>query len=233
MIDIHSHLIPAVDDGSRTVEETVEMLEEAHRAGFTDIILTPHYMEGAYRTEISIIEFWREQLQKVVDSKQIGVKLYSGNEVYISAEMDRLFREKEFKTLNGSKYLLMELPINSTVKYVNSVIFKLKTMNITPIIAHPERYSCVNKDIEYVQFLVDQGCLIQCNYGSVIGMYGVEAEKNIKQLLDRNLVHFMGSDCHRPNTIYTAMEEIINRLKEITTEEQFKKITEENARKII
>lgn len=233
MIDIHSHLIPAVDDGSRSIEETVEMLKEAKNAGFTDIILTPHYMESAYRTEVAIIDFWREQLQKIVESEQIGVKLYSGNEVYISAEMDRLFKENEFKTLNDSKYLLMELPLNSTVKYLNSIIFKLKAMNITPIIAHPERYSCVHNDLEFVQFLVDQGCLIQCNFGSIIGMYGTEPEKIIKQLLQRNLVHFLGSDCHRPNTIYAAMGEIINRLKEITTEEQFQRITEENAKKLI
>ena len=136
-------------------------------------------------------------------------------------------------TLNGSKYLLMELPLNSNVRCVNSIIFKLKSMNIIPIIAHPERYSFVQDDIEYVQNLIDQGCLIQCNYASIIGKYGRKAEKTIKILLKNNLVNFLGSDCHRPNTIYREMKGIIKKLKKITTEEQFNKITEENARKII
>lgn len=233
MIDIHSHLIPNVDDGSRSIQETMKMIKEASKAGFTDIILTPHYMEEAYEPDISSIQFWKEQLQEIVNKEEIGIKLYSGNEVYIEDDTDRAFTQKKFLTLANSNYLLMELPLNSNVKYAKEVIFKLKSMKITPIIAHPERYSYVQEDIELVQDLVELNCLIQCNYGSVIGIYGRQARKTMQKLLKENLVHFLGSDCHRPNTIYAKMNSIIKELKKETTEEQFNRITEENPRRIL
>ena len=233
MIDIHSHLIPNVDDGSRSIKETMSMIKEASKAGFTDIILTPHYMEEAYEPEISSIKIWQEQLQNIVNSENIDIKLYTGNEVYIEEDLDKIFMQKKFLTLANSNYLLMELPLNSNVQYAKNIVFKLKSMNITPIIAHPERYSYVQEDIELVQDLIELNCLIQCNYGSVIGIYGRQARKTIQKLLKENLVHFLGSDCHRPNTIYAKMNSIIKELKKETTEEQFNRITEENPRRIL
>ena len=233
MVDIHSHLIPNIDDGSGSIEETVAMLNEAKQAGFTDIILTSHYMEKAYENKPEIIELWTEQLKKIVNNENLDINLYTGNELYISDNIEELIRNKQVLTLANSMYLLMELPLNSYVQYVGDAIFTLRAMHITPIIAHPERYSYVQDNIDFVQVLINQGCLIQCNYASIIGVYGRKAEKTVKKLLKMDLVHFLGSDCHKPNTIYKKMPKIIAELKKVTTEEQLNCLTTEDPKKIL
>jgi len=233
MIDIHSHLIPKIDDGSGSVEETVKMIEEARQAGFTDIILTSHYMEEYYEPEGEIIELWTQQLQNVIDNEPIDVKLYSGNEVYITENVIELLKNNKINTLANSRYLLMELPLNSNVKYAYEVIFHLKSLGIIPIIAHPERYSYVQNNLEEVKKLIEQGCLIQCNFASIIGLYGREAKKTIQKLLKQDLVHFLGSDCHKPNTIYKNMNKIMKELNKTISREQIMKITVKNPKMIL
>lgn len=233
MIDIHSHLIPKVDDGSKSIEETVKMLKEARKAGFTDVILTPHYMEGYYKTETEIIKIWTNQLQNVLANENIDINLYSGNETYITEELIELLNKNEVNTLANSRYLLLELPFNSKIKYLYEVLFTLKNSNIVPVIAHPERYTYIQENIEEAEKLVEQGCLLQCNYGSVIGNYGRKAKKTVKKLLKKDLVHFLGSDCHKPNTIYKEMKDIMKKLNKIISEEQMRNITVKNPKVIL
>lgn len=233
MIDIHSHLIPNVDDGSKSIEETVKLLKEAKNAGFTDVILTPHYMQGYYQAESEIIKVWTSQLQNVLRNENIDINLYSGNEVYITEDLLGIVNENRVNTLANSRYLLLELPFNSNIKYLEQVIFNLKNINIIPIIAHPERYTYIQDNIQEAENLVKQGCLLQCNYGSVIGNYGRKAEKTIKKLLKKDLVHFLGSDCHKPNTIYKDMKDIIKKLRKMISDEQMRNITVKNPKVVL
>ena len=228
MIDVHSHLIPAIDDGSCSIEETVQMIKEAEDAGFTDIVLTSHYLINYYETEANIINVWTEQLQNILDQKNINVKIYSGNEVYITENLDELIKNNIVCTMANSHYLLMELPMSSNVKYLDNIIFTLKTMKIVPIIAHPERYKFIQEDPDRIEDLIEQGCLIQCNYASITGFYGKEALKTVKQLLKNDHVHLLGSDCHKPNTIYKDMKNILKKLNKIISDEQLHRITVKN-----
>jgi len=127
----------------------------------------------------------------------------------------------------------MELPLNSNVKYAEEVIFHLKSLGIIPIIAHPERYSYIQKDITEVENLIKQGCLIQSNFGSIIGIYGKEAKKTLYKLLKQDLVHFLGSDCHKTNTIYQNMRKIMKELNKTISREQIMKITVKNPKMIL
>lgn len=233
MIDVHSHLIPAVDDGSRSIEETMQMIKEAKEAGFTDIILTSHYLSNYYETEANVLRLWTEQLQKVINQEQININLYPGNEVYICENIDELIKNDIICRMANSKYLLMELPMSTEIRYLKSVIFTLESMNIVPIIAHPERYSFIQKDPEKALELKEQGCLLQCNFASLIGLYGKDAQKAIKILLKNDYVDFLGSDCHKPYTIYKEMDSIIKKLKKVIPEEKLYELTEENPRKIL
>ena len=115
MIDIHSHLIPNVDDGSKSIENTFEAFEEASNVGFTDIILTSHYKPDSFEPKPDELIFWKEKLQEILDNKNIGLKLYSGMEIYISEELPDLIEKGKILKLANSKYILIELPINSKV----------------------------------------------------------------------------------------------------------------------
>ena len=219
MIDMHTHILPNIDDGSESMEETIKMLKEAKEAGFTDIITTSHYIENSYditkRERKNIIN----EIKSKSDIENINIKLYNGAEAYISNNIYELIEKEELPTLNNSKYLLMELPMNNKVLYLENVIYSLESKGITPIIAHPERYSYVQKDIKFVEELVERGVLFQANYGSIIGKYGNDASKSVKKLLKKKLIHFLGTDTHKSNSIYTQMNIILKKLEKITGKE--------------
>lgn len=233
MIDIHSHIIPNVDDGSKSVEETFNILEEAENVGFTDIIATSHYLPNYYETNSQELVFWKEKLQEVLNKCKRTIRLHSGMEIYVSDQMKDLIRENKLLRLANSRYILIELPMTSEVKYLEHIIYSLKSFNLTPVIAHPERYKHVQKNIDIIEEYIEMGCLIQCNYGSILELYGKEAKNTLKILLKRNLVHFLGSDCHNQDTIYKVIPNAIKKIKRIIGEKNFYIISTKNPKKIL
>lgn len=233
MIDVHSHMIPNVDDGSHSVEETFKMIEEAKQAGFTDIILTSHFLLNHYETNANELVFWKEKIQEIMNARNYGVNLHSGMEIYISNQIQDLIKEKRLLTLANSRYMLIELPLSSTVKYLDYVIYTLQSLSIQPIIAHPERYKYVQENPDLVEEYIDKGALIQCNYGSIEELYGKAAKKTLKILLKKNNVHFLGSDCHREESIYLVIPQAIRKIKKIIGEDEFYKISTINPKKIL
>ena len=233
MVDIHSHLIPNVDDGSKSVEETFMLIKEADRAGITDIILTPHYIVNSYEQNANTLILLKDKLQQILDKDKINVKLHIGMEVYITDNLIDLLKQNKLLTLANSKYLLMELPLNTNVQYLDMVIFKLIEDNIIPIIAHPERYKFVQEDPSKVRELIESGCLIQSNIGSILGIYGKKAKKTIKYLLKNDLINFIATDTHRKNTIYPLLEKGIKKIEKITGKEKAEELTNLNVQKIL
>ena len=233
MIDIHSHIIPNVDDGARSVEETFNILKEAQEAGFTDVILTSHFLLNYYETNAQELIFWKEKLQEVLKKQGTKINLHSGMEIYITNQMEELLENKKILTLANSGYMLIELPLATNVKYFDYVVYYLEAKGIKPIIAHPERYKCVQKDPDIVEEYIEKGCLIQCNYGSIVNVYGREAEKTIKTLLKKNQVNFLGSDVHRENGTYLIILDAIKKIRKIIGENKINELTTINPKKIL
>lgn len=233
MIDIHSHIIPNVDDGARSVEETFNILKEAQEAGFTDVILTSHFLLNYYETNAQELIFWKEKLQEVLKKQGTKINLHSGMEIYITNQMEELLENKKILTLANSRYMLIELPLATNVKYFDYVVYYLEAKGIKPIIAHPERYKCVQKDPDIVEEYIEKGCLIQCNYGSIVNLYGREAEKTIKTILKKNQVRFLGSDVHRENGTYLIILDAIKKIRKIIGENKINEITTINPKKIL
>lgn len=227
MIDFHSHILPQIDDGSKSLEETIRMLEEAKDVGFEKIISTSHYMEKYYEVD----EEKRLQLIKQINFQDI--ELYLGSEIYVTNEIVQLLKEKKASTINNSRYVLYELPMHSKNMNDKEIIYRLVENGYVPIIAHPERYSYVQDDIEYVEELAEMGALFQSNYGSIIGMYGEKAKKTVKKLLKQNLIHFFGSDVHRPEQIYPKIPKILKKLSKIVSQEKLEELTTLNAQKVL
>lgn len=233
MIDMHSHIIPGVDDGSNNVEETFNMIKEAKEVGFTDVFLTSHFLTHYYEPDAKELAFWKEKLQEILNNKNIDLKLHLGMEIYISNKMEELIKEKKIITLNNSRYMLIELPLSTTINYLDYVLYFLQTISIIPIIAHPERYKCVQENPSLVESYIDKGALIQCNYGSIVGLYGNKAKQVLKTLLKQNQVHFLGSDCHKQKSIYLLIPEAVKKIKKIIGEKKFYTISTENPKKIL
>ena len=229
MIDIHSHIIPNVDDGARSFDESIDILKEAKEVGFSDVILTPHFITDYNETKEDELIKIKEELQEENDD----VKLYSGMEVYIDEKMIDLVKKNKILTLAESRYLLIELPLSNSVSFLDYIIYALQSNNIVPIIAHPERYLMVQENYKVVEEYIEKGCLIQCNYASVLGYYGKDAQKTVKKLLKNNLINFLGSDCHRKNTIYKIIPKAIKKIIKIIGKDEFYKISTLNPQKIL
>lgn len=229
MIDFHSHILPGIDDGSKNMEDTIEILQEAKNAGFTKIISTSHYLEEYYECdEKNRIELLNEVKQNFQD-----IELYLGNEIYISENMIELLKSSKASSINNTKYILFELPMNTKTVLTKEMIYRVIENDYIPVIAHPERYSYVQENPEYVEELVDMGAMFQANYGSIIGMYGEKAKKTLKRLLKDDLIEFFGSDVHRPNQIYPKIPKIMKKLEKIISKERLEELTTTNAQKVL
>ncbi len=230
MKDIHSHILYGIDDGSRSIEESIQLLDRLYDQGVTDIILTPHYIENSKyncnnRKKTELLHELKQKYQKI--------NLYLGNEVYITENILELLKSEEIMTLNHSRYLLIELPMNSEIKNLDSIIFDLVRNNIVPIIAHPERYRYVQKNIHYFDEFRNMGVLLQGNYESLFNQYGSSAKKTLKKLLKEEMITFLGSDIHR-NGYTTHIELLEKKLARIVKDVTKRKmLLEDNIEKVI
>lgn len=230
MIDFHSHILPGIDDGSRNLEQSIAMVNEAKKVGFTKIISTSHYMENYYECN----ERDRRQLLKKVQENVQGIELILGNEIYITNNIIELLQNGQASSINGTKYVLFEFPLITTRPMNDKeVIYRLVENGYIPIIAHPERYPFIQENPDYLFELEEMGALFQANYGSIIGMYGLKSKKTLKILLKNNLISFLGSDVHRPEQVYNKMPKIIKKLKKIISNEEFEEFTEINPEKVL
>lgn len=233
MIDIHSHILPGMDDGSRSVEESFKMIKEAEIAGFDTIIATSHYMEGYYEKERHIREEWVKGLNDGLKRQNINVKILLGNEIYFSENILNLLNEEKAVTLNDSAYVLFETALNAKPINIKDVIYKMLSFKLVPIFAHPERYNYIQKDVSLLYDLKKMGVLFQCNYGSILGRYGEKAKIIMKKMLKANMVQFLGSDCHRENSIYVDVPEALSKINEIIGIAKLDEITSKNPMLVI
>ena len=233
MIDIHTHLLNEVDDGSRDVIESLTSLKIAEEAGFTDIILTPHYIKGYYDNDYEFIKPKIEELKSKLYDNNILVKLHHGNEVYISEDIGELIKNRTVAKLARSRYLLFELPQKSKMLTLNQLVEDIKAAGCVPVLAHPERYLFVQHNPNELIPLIQKGVLMQSNYGSIIGQYGKEAQKTLVKMLKSNMVHFLGSDTHRTGYIYGHFDRVEREFLKYISEEKFKELTTKNPRQIL
>lgn len=233
MIDFHSHVIFDVDDGARTIEDSIEMLLEAEKAGYTEIIATPHYIEGYYEVSKHKISEKIQLLNKILNKSNIRLKIHQANEIYITDSIVQLVNGGLASTLNDSRYVLFETPMTTEPLNLSQIVYQILENEKIPIMAHPERYEFIQKDPNKVYNLIQEGVLFQSNMGSLIGMYGKEAKKTVIQLLKNNMIHFMGADAHRPNSIYKQIGRALAELEKIVPNDKMVKITYENAKKVL
>ena len=233
MIDFHSHIIPNVDDGSKSVEETFELLKEAKEAGFSGVISTSHYIEGYYETNVNERSIWIKAISENLNKKQIKLDLYLGNEVYITKNILNLLKGNNIASINNSNYILFELPMNAKPMNMYDIIYDMLEYGLIPILAHPERYAYVQKEPELIYDLIEKGVLMQSNYGSILGLYGEKAEIIVKKMLENNMVHFLGSDVHKKNTIYPKIKEALNNIENIVGPEKLEELSSNNPKMVL
>ena len=233
MIDIHSHILFDVDDGSRNIETSIKMAKEAKAAGFDTICVTPHYLEPSFVNDKKNNDVVLGKLKTELVKQGIDINLILGNEIYITTNILELLEYEKVSKIGESDYILIEFPMNQELKYVKDILIELLSKKIKIIVAHPERYSYVQKDISYLEQFLDMGIIFQSNYASLIGRYGKEAEKTVKKLLKNKMIQCMATDAHRDNSIYFKMNIILKKLRKIVNNDYYNLLVNENQKHIL
>ena len=226
IIDIHSHVIHCVDDGSKSVEASLAMISQESSAGVTDIICTPHYRKGFFETEKQVILSRFDELKKA--SENLGVSLHLGQEIAVKNVFAEDVAKGKCFTMANSDYVLLEFDYNNPVD-ITDVCYDYKYCGLIPIIAHVERYNYVG--VREVEDIIEVGGLIQINSSSVVAKKFSKYRSKVDKYLKHNLVHFVASDNHsnRSFDLASAYEAIRKKYGE----ERARDLFESNARKIL
>jgi protein-tyrosine phosphatase len=233
MIDLHSHIIFDTDDGAKSIEKSINILKEAADAGFTSICCTPHYIEPQYTKNKAENKEKLEIIKEKLREENIDIKLYLGNEIYITDNMKELIDDGKVSTIADSKYVLVELPLTQKILNAEEMIEDLIFSGYIVILAHPERYIYAQKDLKYFDGFIERGVYLQGNYESIIGKYGIKAKKALKKLLKEQKIDLMSTDVHNEKSTYTKMHKVLKRLKHYAKNDYYDYITAECQEKIL
>jgi protein-tyrosine phosphatase len=195
MVDIHCHVLPETDDGAISLEESVAMCRAAAADGIRTIVATPHMFNGVY--EAPDKETINRKIATVMQACDACVKIVPGGEVRYSYEIFQEIGDSGARVrLNGSSYMLLEFPFRSMPPNVETTVFQILKVGVTPVIAHPERNTEIQARPSLLGDLIERGALAQLDAASLAGSFGREAQQVAKRIVEAGLAHFIASDAH-------------------------------------
>lgn len=235
MIDIHTHILPGLDDGAQDMENALLMAELAAESGVTAIVATPHCnLKGRYTN------YWGDELrcelasfQKALSKAKIPVTILPGMEIFGMEDVPELLREGKLITLAHSRYLLIEFPFQDYGRQATQVLAEVAAMGYRPVVAHPERYRFIQEEPFLLNRWTELGCLLQVNKGSLMGRFGRAAEMLSLSLVDRGFAAFVASDAHSPVVRTTWMMDVRDLLSEEYSENLARRLLEDNPQKLL
>jgi len=201
MIDFHNHILPNIDDGSSSLEMSLEMLENASKQGITDVVNTVHYQHPKLLGINISLDKIREEVDLIqieLDKNNIPIKIHYGAEVFFLPNLLDIIHNP-LTTFSHGKYMLIEFQFHQIPDIQKQELFDLKMAGITPIIAHPERYKPVQENSEFLTNWLEAGCIIQVDAGSVLGTLGQGAKNISEKIIKNGWCHILGSDSHDNN----------------------------------
>lgn len=197
IVDVHCHIMPGIDDGSRSMEETLKMLEIAQSEGITHMIATPHFKSGHHNASPEKVNGLIDDVQTAADVHGIDIELFQGNEILYHDELCEEVDEGKISRMNDTDYVLVEFMPSDQYQYIRNSLDEVISEGYQPIIAHVERYSCMVNDIENVREIKRMGVEIQVNASSIMGGIGKDVKKFLHKLLKEQIVDYIGTDAHR------------------------------------
>jgi len=235
MIDLHCHILPGLDDGAKTLEESVEMARVARSDGIKTIVGTPHLFRGGNSVErLNAAGEKLDELRRALEANQIEVKVLTGAEVHISHNLiTEVKNNRKSMVLNGSSYMFVEFPSETIYPGVKDLFFDLMSEGIVPIIAHPERNTVFAQNPGLLFDLVGMGALAQANGGSFTGLYGRQAADAVVRFLEWNLIHFIASDAHGTHSIPPRLSAAVARAEHLVGKVRASALVNDNPQAVL
>lgn len=196
MVDLHSHIVPGVDDGAQTKSQVRQMLRKEYEDGVRTLVLTPHYRKGMFESETELVR--KRAAYVIQESKNLGLdmQIYLGREYHANSDMITELKQNPYYRINQGKYVLVEFSSAHSFEKIRNWIYQMVVAGFRPVIAHIERYPDVMKDLARVEELVELGGLVQISTSAILGDHGFRLKGYTKKLLQKRLVHFVASDAH-------------------------------------
>lgn len=198
--DVHSHFIPGIDDGAKTIEDSVQLITAMHHLGYRKVITTPHIMADFFKNTPEIILSGLEKVRAVLKQNHIPIEIEAAAEYYVDYGFEQKLDEEKLLTF-GDNYLLFEISYMNAPSNLEHIIFKMQSLGYKPVMAHPERYNFWHMQFNRYEELVEKGVLLQLNINSLSGYYSMATKKIAEQLIEKNMISLLGSDCHHSGHI--------------------------------
>jgi protein-tyrosine phosphatase len=217
--DLHSHLLPGIDDGVQTIEESLEVIKGFKNLGYKKLITTPHIMHDFYKNDAVIINNKLAEVRQAMVNESVEMELEAAAEYFLDEYFLELINSEAELLTFGDNYVLFELSFVSKPMILKEAIFTLQTKGYKPVLAHAERYLYYHKDFNELSNLHNTGVLLQLNLLSLSAYYSTAAKKIGNRLINQNMISFIGSDCHNANQLTflanTLNSAVLNPLAEI------------------
>ena len=195
-VDIHSHLLPGLDDGVQSYEESEDVILHFQNLGYRKLITSPHVMSDTYKNTSERILARLKKLRTFLKEREIDMEIDAAAEYYLDEYVVKLVDENQKVLTFGKNYLLFETNFLNEPFNLKEFIFLATTKGYQPVLAHPERYLYLQNNLEKAEDLIDRGVLFQINISSITGFYSKIVQTTANKLIDRGWVHLLGSDCH-------------------------------------
>lgn len=229
VIDLHSHILPELDDGSRSLNESLAMARMAVEGGIREMAATPHCMEGRARE----VRFAWELLGEALQETGIPLKLHLGMEIFGTEETVRLLKAGKLFTLNGSRYPLVEFGFRSSGEEETEILKELVRAGYVPVVAHPERYAYLQQEYTLVNEWKKLGCLFQVNRGSLLGRFGRSAQALAEAMVERDFADVVATDAHSPRMRTPWLRDVRERLGGRFSPELARRLLADNPKRIL
>ena len=234
VIDIHSHILPDIDDGSDSLESSLLMLEAAQRIGVEVAFATPHI---CFYNKASQVLAQADQklalLRNALCQRNLSIQIESGFEVFLQPSLPTLPQFERFTLGQKGEFILVELAMGQIPNSVEKTCFDLTLKGITPILAHPERNLISSSQLSILEKLVHRGVRLQIEAASLVGLNGPQLKKNCQLLLKNELVSFVASDAHSPRRSFAPMQEAYQEIQKQFGQEKAQKLLVENQKRIL
>lgn len=234
MIDIHCHILPDLDDGSSSLEESLEMARMAVSSGVTDLAATPHFQgEPGSENQWQVIEQRFRLLSAALREANIPLRLYPGAEIMCLPRTPELAARHRLPTLAGSDYVLTEFYFDESYDYMDGILSEIAGQGYRPVVAHPERYGAIQRDPSRLERWCRLGYVLQLNKGSVLGAFGPRPEQTANEILELGLAHLFASDAHSCHQRTPHMGALAAWVEEFCEPDYARILLEENPRRLL
>jgi len=207
-VDIHSHILPGIDDGAKTIDDSEYLMNQMIDFGFKKAIATPHTMNTVWDNSKNSIQATKAKVEKELPTESNRLKLNCASEYFMDDHFQKRFQNEDLLTLKGNHVLVEMSYLNAPIQLYD-ILFELQLKGYQPVLAHPERYTFFHNNFKEYDKLKKVGCLFQMNLLSSVGYYGKGVSDVAEKLLSKDMIDFVGSDIHHKNHILSFKDKII------------------------